>query len=67
MHVAIAQLPSGHKDPDDFVRARGGQAYRDEVIARAVHWVEWQVCEPGHADDRTANLGSCSWHSASSM
>uniref|UniRef100_A0A7S4BBS2 Toprim domain-containing protein n=1 Tax=Chrysotila carterae TaxID=13221 RepID=A0A7S4BBS2_CHRCT len=38
--VGVVSLPDGFKDPDEFVRAAGADAYR-ELLSAADDWVAW--------------------------
>ncbi|KAL1530248.1 hypothetical protein AB1Y20_001163 [Prymnesium parvum] len=42
--VLVASLPPGFKDADEYLRAKdadGGEAYRKEVLDKAMPWVQW--------------------------
>lgn len=40
--VQIAELPTG-MDPDDFIRQKGAQAFQEEIIAKALPLVDYQL------------------------
>ena len=41
--IVIADLPPEYKDPADFVAARGGKAFRSEVLANTTRWTDWYL------------------------
>jgi len=43
VEIHIAGLPDDFKDPADFVQARGGEAFRKEVLAATIPWSDWYI------------------------
>lgn len=44
VNIHIAKIPDKSiKDPADFVQARGGDAFRSEVLDASISWTDWYI------------------------
>jgi DNA primase len=60
--VSVVTLPGGH-DPDSFVKAEGGRAYRERLDA-ALPWIEWLIRKAAAEHDTKTPLGKAGYFQA---
>ncbi len=60
--VSVVTLPAGH-DPDSFVKAEGGKAYRDRLEA-ALPWMEWLIRKAAAENDTKTPGGKAAYFEA---
>jgi DNA primase len=60
--VSVVTLPAGH-DPDSFVKAEGGKAYRERLDA-ALPWMEWLIRKAAAEHDTKTPLGKGAYFQA---
>jgi DNA primase len=59
LRISVVELPEGH-DPDSFVKAAGGDAYR-ERLAEAPDAVEWLIRRAARENDITTPAGKAAY------
>lgn len=62
LKVTVVELPEGD-DPDTYLKAKGGDAYRDRLSAAAVH-MEWLIRRAGAGHDLTTPAGKAEYLNA---
>jgi DNA primase len=60
--VNVVTLPAGH-DPDSFVKAEGGKAYRDRLEG-ALPWMEWLIKKAAAENDTKTPGGKAAYFEA---
>jgi DNA primase len=62
LSVHVVTLPQGH-DPDSFVKAEGGNAYRERLDA-ALPWLEWLIKKAAAENDTKTPAGKAAYFEA---
>jgi DNA primase len=62
LDVSVVTLPAGH-DPDSFVKAEGGKAYRERLEA-ALPWMEWLIRKAAAENDTKTPGGKAAYFEA---
>ncbi len=62
LKVQVVELPEGD-DPDTFLKAKGGDAYRERLAAAPVH-MEWLIRRAGAGHDLTTPAGKAEYLNA---